>query len=106
MNPPFRRIKNSDERCSHESQDQSLKDKHGEHFLGENAGGEPDVKHDQFNKTEKRMSVAKNDEGYWRAYPLQLINDPTALDSRQLMPKIREVSVQAVNFPAKSRHII
>jgi hypothetical protein len=42
----------------------------------------------------------------WRADPLQLINDPTVLDSRQLMPEILAVTAQAVNLPAKSKHMI
>jgi hypothetical protein len=37
--------------------------------------------------------------------PLQLINDPTVPDSRQLIPIIRAVIVHAVNLPAKSKHI-
>jgi hypothetical protein len=41
-----------------------------------------------------------------RADPLQLINDPTVLDSRQLMPEILAVVVQAANFPVKSKHMI
>jgi hypothetical protein len=38
--------------------------------------------------------------------PLQHINDPTVLDSRQLIPETRAVIVQTPNFPAKSRHMI